>query len=84
MVAYLADNTHREVWGYLIAREVQLDHGTVYPMLNRLQAQGWIDTHPETDTEWRARAPYRRGDRRRCYLKLTPQGAQAAAQLAAR
>jgi len=80
VVAYLADHADRDVWGYLVAKELGLQHGTVYPILTRLHDGGWTTSHTETLDEWEARAPHRRGDSRlRRHYRLTTHGMRAAA-----
>jgi len=83
VVAYLADHADRDVWGYLVAKELHLHHGTVYPILTRLHDGGWTTSHTETLDEWEARAPHRRGDSRlRRHYRLTTHGMRAAALIA--
>lgn len=83
VVAYLAAHVDRDVWGYLVAKELGLGSGTVYPLLQRLHDGGWLTCHKETQGEWEARTPHRRGDSRlRHYHRLTPSGSAAAVILA--
>jgi len=41
VLAYLVDHADHDVWGYLVAKELHLHHGTVYPILTRLHDGGW-------------------------------------------
>lgn len=63
-------------WGFEIASNTGLKGGTVYPLLSRLAAEGWVESYWEDST-----AP---GPRRRMY-RMTATGArEAAAVLRAR
>lgn len=63
------------VWGLLLAREVGKAPGGIYPILNRLEAAGWVTPRWEDDAE-----PGR--PRRRLYV-LTELGAREAAATSA-
>ena len=58
------------VWGLKIIKQTDRLPGTVYPILERLESQGWITS------SWEGDGP-RTGPRRRLHA-LTPEGRQAA------
>lgn len=60
--------------GYDIARTAGIKSGTLYPMLIRLEAQGWLEA------EWQA--PAEPGRPPRHAYRLTAEGARVAAALA--
>jgi DNA-binding PadR family transcriptional regulator len=62
-------------WGFEVSKATGLKGGTVYPLLNKLLADGWVEA------EWDESAES--GPRRRMY-KLTSSGAAAAAELLVR
>lgn len=64
-----------ETWGFEISRSTGLKGGTVYPLLNKLLGDGWVDSRWEDTDE--------AGPRRRMY-RLTSAGAAEAATLLAR
>lgn len=84
MVAYLVDHVDHVVWGYLVANDLGLHHGTIYPILERLHQDGWTTSRDESPAEWAHRAARRGGQRRRRYYRLTSQGIRAAGLVAAR
>jgi predicted transcriptional regulator len=45
-----AIHTLDQPWGLTICRETGLGPGTVYPILERLQAAGWIGSRTEAST----------------------------------
>jgi len=57
-----------EAYGLEIASEAGLKSGSLYPILHRLEAIGWISGRREEIDEAAA------GRRRRCYYKLTEVG----------
>lgn len=57
-------------WGLRLIKASERPAGTVYPILERLERQGWITSEWESDSE-------RAGPRRRLY-SLTVEGAAAA------
>lgn len=57
-------------WGLELISMTGRPSGTVYPLLDRLEKAGWVESHWDEDTE-------RRGPRRRLYT-LTLDGAEAA------
>lgn len=64
------------VWGLRIIGESGRPAGSVYPILERLERSGWVESAWEESSE-------RRGPRRRLY-RLTADGAVAAAEVVAR
>lgn len=64
------------LWGYQIIPETDLGPGTVYPILKRLQAAGWIEG------TWEAAMPPDRP--RRCIYAVTEKGAREYAEAIAR
>lgn len=55
------------VWGLQVVKETGLKTGTVYPILERLEAAGWVEGVWDTDDE-------RKGPRRR-YFRLSAEAA---------
>lgn len=62
-----------DVWGLRIVKVTGRPAGTVYPILERLERTGWVESAWEADGE-------RPGPRRRLY-RLTAPGARAAVDL---
>ncbi|MGW9168325.1 PadR family transcriptional regulator [Agromyces sp. NPDC055658] len=58
------------IWGLAVVREAGRRAGTVYPILERLERAGWVESEWERDSA-------RSGPRRR-YYRLTADGAHAA------
>jgi DNA-binding PadR family transcriptional regulator len=67
LVCLLADES---TWGLQVIKLTQRPAGSVYPILERLERAGWVES------EWED-APERPGPRRRLY-RLTADGAVAA------
>lgn len=63
------------LWGLAVIKSSGRPAGSVYPILERLERQGWVES------EW-ADEPERPGPRRR-YYQLTREGARAAHALRA-
>ena len=61
-----------EHYGLELAREAGLKSGTIYPILARLEAAGWIDGH------WENIDPKTEGRRPRRYYRLAGAGIAAA------
>ncbi|MGD8168962.1 PadR family transcriptional regulator [Herbiconiux sp. P16] len=61
------------LWGLILVKRTGRPSGTVYPILERLERQGWIIGSWETDLD-------RTGPRRRLY-EFTPDGRAAAQEL---
>ena len=70
-------SSHGPVWGLRIAKETGRPTGTVYPILARLEALGWVTG------EWED-APERSGPRRRLYRITDGAVALAAETVASR
>lgn len=64
------------VWGLRIIKETQRPAGTVYPILERLERQGWLTSEWEDD-------PARSGPRRRLYRLTTEASPVARSVIAA-
>ncbi|ROS59918.1 PadR family transcriptional regulator [Curtobacterium sp. PhB172] len=62
-------------WGLLVIKATGRQAGTVYPILERLERQGWITSSWDDETD-------RPGPRRRLY-EFTPDGVDAARDLVA-
>jgi PadR family transcriptional regulator PadR len=67
----LAAEPDREMYGFEIMRAIALPSGTVYPLLDRVEAAGWAKTRAEDTT------PQDEGRPRRKYYRITPEGAAA-------
>lgn len=64
----LADPT-RERYGLEVGQETGLPSGTYHPILNRLEAVGWLESR------WEEADPHQERRPRRRYYKLTRDGA---------
>jgi PadR family transcriptional regulator PadR len=62
----------REMYGLEIMRAISLPSGTVYPLLDRAVAAGWVMTRAEDIS------PQAEGRPRRKYYQVTPEGEAAA------
>jgi PadR family transcriptional regulator PadR len=74
LAAFLTDPTEHR-YGLELMAEAELASGTLYPILNRLQKAGWVETH------WEDIDPVKAGRPARRYYRLTAEGvtrAQAA------
>ena len=64
-----------DCYGYelvnLISKEIAISEGTIYPLLRRLKAEGYVETYLEESTE----GPSRK------YYKLTQLGANTCSEL---
>jgi DNA-binding PadR family transcriptional regulator len=69
--AMLAEPT-REMYGLQICQQAGLPSGTIHPILARLEALGWLQSH------WEDTDPQEEGRPRRRYYKLTDDGAERA------
>ncbi len=58
----------KEMYGFEIGQVAELASGTVHPILARLEACGWLESH------WEDVDPHREGRPRRRYYRLTPEG----------
>jgi DNA-binding PadR family transcriptional regulator len=71
-VAMMLEDPGAEYWGLAIAKQIHVPTGTIYPILHRLEAAGWLEsTLEQVDTTTACRPP------RRLY-RLTPTGARMA------
>lgn len=71
VLASLVSSSER-TWGLVIVRESGRPAGSVYPILERLERSGWVESEWDDDAQ-------RPGPRRRLY-QLTSDGALAARQ----
>ncbi|RCG31918.1 PadR family transcriptional regulator [Sphaerisporangium album] len=72
VLSALLASPDRALYGLQLLRATGLKSGTLYPMLHRLQARGWLSSHLE-DAD-----PEDEGRLRRRYYQLTPAGAELA------
>ncbi len=56
-----------QVWGYALSKRSGVRSGVLYPQLDRLMNEGWLDDHWEERVEGQKRPPRR-------YYTLTEQG----------
>jgi len=70
--ALLEDPT-QEKYGLQICTAAGLPSGTIHPILARLEALGWVESHWEDDVD-----PHQQGRPRRRYYRLIPDGAEPA------
>jgi len=68
----LLEDPTAEYYGFAVAEAVGFPSGTIYPILARLEAAGWLSSYWETDDPARLERP-----RRRMY-RLTGHGATSA------
>jgi PadR family transcriptional regulator PadR len=68
----------REMYGREIMQAASLASGTVYPILARLQAEGWVSVRDEEIDKHAEGRPARR------YYRLTPDGIEKAEAAMAR
>jgi PadR family transcriptional regulator, regulatory protein PadR len=74
----LLGDPHRELYGLEFVDATGLPPGTIYPILARLEAAGWIDSR------WEEVDQHAEGRPRRRYYRLTSDGAtQSATALSA-
>jgi PadR family transcriptional regulator PadR len=74
-VLSVLQDTDGACWGLLVIKSSGRPAGSVYPILERLEANGWVTSSWEDD-------PSRVGPRRR-YYELTAEGATAARSIIA-
>jgi PadR family transcriptional regulator PadR len=74
-VLQLLLDAKKPVWGLRIMEALGRPSGTVYPILERLERQGWIQS------EWAAGDAGPHGERQRRLYELTADGAPAAKEL---
>ncbi|QTE30064.1 helix-turn-helix transcriptional regulator [Pengzhenrongella sicca] len=55
------------VWGYALSKRSGVRSGVLYPQLDRMMGEGWLEDHWEEHAEGKKRPPRR-------YYKLTDQG----------
>jgi DNA-binding PadR family transcriptional regulator len=64
----LQDHPHGEHYGLEISRAAELPSGSLYPILARLERDGWVTS------EWEELDEHEAGRRRRRYYRLSPDG----------
>jgi len=70
----LLDDPLGEHYGLEMSKAARLPGGTLYPILARLEREGWVTS------DWEELDEHKAGRRRRRYYRLTPDGAVWAAQ----
>lgn len=68
-------NPSEHYYGLQVAREAGLQRGTLYPILARLEAAGWVTS------EWETIDPSVEGRRPRRYYRLTDDGLRHAERI---
>jgi PadR family transcriptional regulator PadR len=74
VLRYLLDHRGEKIAGAQISRELRVLSGTLYPLLIRFESAGWLDS------KWETIDPSEVGRPRRRLYRLTPRGAQRAAE----
>jgi PadR family transcriptional regulator, regulatory protein PadR len=74
----LLDDPLAERYGLEMSKAAGLPSGSLYPILARLEQDGWITSN------WEELDEHKAGRRRRRYYRLTPDGAVLAEQALAR
>lgn len=64
----LLDHVDAETYGFELSRATGVKTGTLYPVLQRLLAEGWVSAR------WEEIDEHAEGRRRRRYYQLTPEG----------
>ncbi|MCP9486999.1 MAG: PadR family transcriptional regulator [Gaiellaceae bacterium MAG52_C11] len=72
VLATLLEDPSQPRYGLEVARQAGLPSGTLYPILARLEAAGWVES------AWEAIDPVAEGRRPRRYYRLTGEGEQVA------
>lgn len=63
----MAHETDGHIWGYALSKRSGVRSGVLYPMLDRMMGEGWLEDDWEVDTEGKKRPPRR-------YYTLTDKG----------
>jgi DNA-binding PadR family transcriptional regulator len=71
-LAVMLEDPTAEYWGLSIAKRIGIPTGTIYPLLHRLEALGWLESALEQLTPQEAGRPPRR------LYRLTPTGVHSA------
>lgn len=72
ILATLLEDVNQPHYGLEMAKAAGLPSGTIYPMLARLEREGWVESEPENiDASVAGRRPRR-------YYRLTGEGEQVA------
>lgn len=77
VLTYLVENAGSDVYGLELIRATGLKSGTLYPILDRLESQGWLTSH------WETGDPSVKGRPRRRLYELTGSGAHEARMMLA-
>jgi len=72
VLSVLLDAPAEEVYGFELSRASGLPSGTIYPILRRLEDEGWLASR------WEDISQEQEGRRRRRYYRLTGDGALSA------
>ena len=72
VLTVLLDAPTSESYGFELARASGLPSGTIYPILRRLEDEGWLASR------WELISQEQEGRRRRRYYRLTGDGAHSA------
>jgi PadR family transcriptional regulator, regulatory protein PadR len=72
LLSVLLDAPAKESYGFELSRASGLPSGTLYPILRRLEDEGWLSSR------WEEISQEREGRRRRRYYRLTGHGATMA------
>lgn len=63
----MAQETDGRIWGYALSKKSGVRSGVLYPTLDRMMGEGWLDDHWEQSAEGKKRPPRR-------YYTLTDKG----------
>lgn len=73
----MMSNPNRRFWGYYLSREAKVRSGVLYPLLDRMLAEGWLADGWEDRAEAVGRPPRR-------YYELTEDGCRELGAVLAR
>lgn len=63
----MAQEGDGRLWGYALSKRADVRSGVLYPQLDRMLVEGWLDDHWESQDEVKKRPPRR-------YYTLTDEG----------
>lgn len=75
VLSALLEDVEHEVYGLEVLRTTGLKSGTLYPLLDRLEAHGWVESR------WEERGTLGRSGARRRFYRLTATGVYEARQM---
>jgi DNA-binding PadR family transcriptional regulator len=75
VLAFLLRDPKRPTYGLELSKEAGVAIRSLYPLLQRLEAAGWLES------EWEAIDPAVEGRPQRRYYSLTPEGLQGAREV---